>query len=78
MFGYKKVTEDEEKVLKFYSERKDMIEYIMHNTVIMPQLIRVGAASVREYKATNKNFTSIPKSVMKAQWTLLKAVEQEF
>jgi len=78
MFGYKKVTEDEEKVLKFYSERKDMIEYIMHNTAIMPQLIRVGAASVREYKDTNKNFARIPKSVMKAQWTLLKAVEQEF
>ena len=78
MFGYKKVTEDEEKVLKFYSERKDMIEYVMDNTVIMPQLIRIGSSSVREYKAANKNFTSIPKSVMKAQWTLLKPVEQEF
>ena len=78
MFGYKKVTEDEEKVLKFYSERKDMIEYVMDNTVIMPQMIRIGYSSVREYKATNKNFTSIPKSVMKAQWALLKAVEQEF
>ena len=78
MFGYKKGTEDEEKVLKFYSERKDMIEYVMDNTVIMPQMIRIGYSSVREYKDANKNFTSIPKSVMKAQWTLLKAVEQEF